>query len=80
MTWKKITFRKIYQRLNEGEAINAIIGYQCSPWVMRTNIITDFTADNQAYVSQYKKYLHIDLYFVVLQFSWLTKEIIHEGA
>ena len=77
-----IKFIKLSQRVEEAEYIDAIIAYKKSEYKRKEypldymkNWTSSDNRDNTSYVSQYRKYLYINLWFIILKFKWLTKEI-----
>lgn len=61
-----IRFRKLYQKVEEGWENNAIIAYAKSIDCYRTK-------EGKVTITQYRKFLAIDLWVVRLSFRWKTK-------
>lgn len=59
---KDIKFLRLYNKTREGFAIDSIIAYKKMEYLIQYgNCI------------QYKKYLHINLWFIIINLSWFTK-------
>ncbi len=69
---KTIKFRKPFQKIKEGEEMCAIVAYAKMNHLGRTQRVDGFR--DRKYVSQYKKYLRIDLWLFVIEIDWLTKD------
>lgn len=59
---REIKLLKLYERHEEGYEIRAIISYCKMPYLMQYGECI-----------QYKKYLYINLWFIIIRLNWLTK-------
>jgi len=59
----EVNFRKLYQKVNQGEWCNAIIGYSNFPLKFETK-------EDGFYCTEQHCRLIIDLWIVVLRFDW----------
>ncbi len=78
----QFTFKKLYQKVKEGEYIYAIVAYANDPCLIKKypdGYLKSWTStnpyENETYIAQYRKMLRIDLLFVYIYFEWTSKEI-----
>lgn len=80
---KSLKIKSLYSSLEEGEYANSIISYTKNPYLISyRDVPVDLSSikagevvrlNEVEKVTQYKKYLVIDLWLVVIRLSWLTK-------
>jgi hypothetical protein len=63
---------KPYQRLREGEMIASIVAFAKEPHIHKALVSKGTT---EILVKQYRYSLRINLWFVIMQFRWLGKEL-----
>ena len=68
---KRISFRKIYNEPELGEIPYAIISFR--KFEHRVSYKEIGLMRHTRFVNQYEKWLTIDLWIIILTFSWLTK-------
>ena len=79
---KKVSFRKLFRVLterDEGRVIDAICFYQSIPWMYQSVTLSEEEAKEKGYmveniVTQYKRRFYLDLWLVVIQFQWFSKD------
>lgn len=75
--YKRITFKKVFQKLKEGEYHNAVVAYNKREWLGQTRVLSEEEAKEKGYAVenvciQHKHYLVMDLWFLTLEFAWLS--------
>ena len=74
---KQIRFLKPFSSPNEGEMITSIVAYKKTPWIIKTRPIKEdptvtSSQTHEEVVVQYRCRLHINLWLVVMKFSWYS--------
>ena len=62
----EVKLLKIFSKLNEGEMPNAVISYRRTAWELAVVGLNERA-------NSYKCYVYINLWIVILDFSWIKK-------
>lgn len=79
---KQFSFRRPYKRVTDedyGSVLEAIVLYEKRAFTFNSVVLKDEEAQKKGYrietrPVEWKNYLRVDLWLVILQWSWVSKE------